>query len=263
MQSGDALVDLANIPDAAKDAHVMHKAGALRRLWLRFPALITTLALELVVATIIQMYTDTFNRYPLLISMQPVISAISGNVGLQASSANVRALALGIYTPDQLMKAVLPEAKAAISVGLTIGTLTGVIACVWYHLAPDDPTGSSSDAFVFGSAIWLGMFFSVLSAGISGSAAPLLFKRMNCDPSALAGPLETAFQDIIGGSVLLALSAYILKTFAHHEACPSDDLPSCLHNHCMKDTMLTDSVWASVNTTCMAWCVNFDWDLCG
>merc|ERR1712048_103946 len=121
--------------------------------------------------------------------------------------------------------------------------------------------GSGSDAFVFGSAIWLGMFFSVLSAGISGSAAPLLFKRLKCDPSALAGPLETAFQDIIGGSVLLALSAYILKTFAHHEACPSDDLSSCLNEHCMKNALhASEGVWSTINTTCMDWCVNFDWD---
>merc|ERR1711908_148799 len=75
-------------------------------------------------------------------------------------------------------------------------------------------------AFTF--AIAFGMLCSCLSAALTGSAAPLIFKRCGFDPSAMAGPLETAFQDIVGGTILLSISAAILNAFGDPPA-PDDD----------------------------------------
>merc|ERR1719409_992768 len=78
-----------DIPEAAKDAYSLNEASAIRKTMKRFPALCATLALEMIVATVMSNYTDSFNKFPLLVCMFPVISAISGNVGLQASSATL------------------------------------------------------------------------------------------------------------------------------------------------------------------------------
>merc|ERR1711991_1184493 len=87
----------------------------------------------------------------------------------------------------------------------------GVVALFWYETSSDSNTWGGSVAFAV--AIGFGMFCSVMSAAFTGSAAPLIFKRCGFDPSAMAGPLETAFQDIVGGTVLLTVSAFILDTF--------------------------------------------------
>lgn len=224
------ILDANAIQEAAKDALAFHEAGTLRKAWMRIPALLVTLGLELIVAGCFTSLLETFEKYPLLIAFQPVISAISGNVGLQASSANVRALALCLFGPKDFRQGVWPETKAAFAVACFVGGLTGCIAMVW-STAVGPPHGASSarGAAAFGLAVFCGMLFSVMLAGISGSAAPLLFKICKFDPSSLAGPLETAIQDIVGGTVLLMLSAAILNSLGDSlEPCPGGDATGCL-----------------------------------
>jgi len=248
-----------DIKEEARDAHTLHQAGTCKKVRLRLPALMTTLVLELGVAFVFASYTDTFAKYPLLIAFQPVISAVSGNVGLQASSTNVRALALGLFRPQQFVQGVLPEGKSAIVVGLFMGILIGIIAGIWAQVTPHENGGSASttDAIVFGIAIWLGMMFSVAMAGFSGSIAPMWFKIMTFDPSTLAGPLETAFQDIIGGTVLLALSAWIMSTFGDDDQiCPGGDLQGCIGLCTLNSTGLAAPASVLVNSDCMDNCIN-------
>jgi len=83
--------------DPAADAIEMEKLGAVQRARKRIAALLLTLGIELIVAFIINKYTDTLSTYPLLISFMPVISAVSGNVGLQSSSIQTRALHSASY----------------------------------------------------------------------------------------------------------------------------------------------------------------------
>merc|ERR1719446_787550 len=97
----------------AKDAIIMHRASPFEKARLRIFALLVTFALEMIVCFVFTKYTDEFNKYPLLIAFQPVISAISGNVGLQCSSVNVRALAVGLADVRHSGKAVCPELKAS------------------------------------------------------------------------------------------------------------------------------------------------------
>merc|ERR1712060_942678 len=69
--------------------------------------------------------------------------------------------------------------------------------------------------------IAMGVFVSMLIAAISGTAAPLISKRCGFDPSAMSGPMETAFQDVVGSTFLLVLSAAMLGTFGDHGTdCP-------------------------------------------
>merc|ERR1719378_140476 len=104
---------------------------------LRFTALLTTFCLEMIVAFVFASYTDTFNKFPLLIAFQPVISAISGNVGLQCSSVNVRALAVGLADVRRPGRSVCPEVKTSAILGLTMAIIIGAVALVWYETDAD------------------------------------------------------------------------------------------------------------------------------
>jgi magnesium transporter len=189
-----------------------------------------TFAIEMVVAFVISRYEDTLKAYPLLISFQPVISAASGNVGLQSASIIVRNLALGIDSERRFGRAMLPELKAGIVIAAMNMLVVGGTAFFWY--APT-PLGSSehtwSGAVVFGLTIGICIFVSMVMAAISGSAAPLLSKRCGLDPSAMGGPMETAFQDIVGGTFLLALAGFLLQRFGDHgHGCPGGSAGGCI-----------------------------------
>ena len=69
-------------------------ALALRRL----PALAITLGLELVGGIVIDQLHKVIRAYTLIVSFMPAISALSGNLGLQASSNTIRGLGTGGHT---------------------------------------------------------------------------------------------------------------------------------------------------------------------
>jgi Mg/Co/Ni transporter MgtE len=213
---------------ADADAVAMHSASTLRRVRLRMPAILITFAIEMVVAFVISRYEDTLKIYPLLVAFVPVLSAISGNVGLQSSAIVVRNLALGIDSEKKVWRTMLPELKAGAVMASSMTVVVGTTALFWYAPVPGgDDTWSG--AAVFALTIGLGTFVSMLISALSGTAAPLLSKRFGFDPSAMAGPMETAFQDIAGSTFLLAMGAFLLNRFGDRGvACPGGDAGACL-----------------------------------
>merc|ERR1719487_1342172 len=64
-----------------------------------FAALTVTTVIEACVGTVVANYTDTIRVIPLLTSFIGIISAVSGNIGLIASAATIRALQAGHMKP--------------------------------------------------------------------------------------------------------------------------------------------------------------------
>jgi cation transporter-like permease len=196
--SSEDEYDDAARKDAARDATHSMKDGNFICAVRRFPALMLTLACEMVVAFVISNYQDSFKANPLLMSFLPVISAISGNIGLQASSINVRALAVGLLSPKEFSKATWRTVAQSFFLSVGSGAVIGVIAGIW------------NATVLFGAVICLGMFISGLTAGFFGGLAPLCFKRLGIDPTSIAGPMETAFQDMVGSTLFVIMAYYLL-----------------------------------------------------
>merc|ERR1712046_538506 len=138
--------------------------------------------------------------------------------------------------------------------------IIGVVCLFWYET--DAEANTWKGAFVFAIAIAFGMFCSVMSAALTGSAAPLIFKRCGFDPSAMAGPLETAFQDIIGGTVLLAVSAGILNAFGDPPCDDCDDASLAINHGCNECIQACSAATATVLTVlqnCVETCMK---DVC-
>ena len=61
----------------------------------RLPALAITLCMELLGGIVIDQLHKVIKVYTLIVSFMPAISALSGNLGLQASSNTIRGLGTG------------------------------------------------------------------------------------------------------------------------------------------------------------------------
>ena len=170
---------------------------------------------------------DTFKRYTLLISFQPVISALSGNVGLQTMATITAGLPLGLFNGRHIGQGLWHELLPGLLIAVLLSTMVGGTALFWYALSP--AAGHTvKGAVAFGFAIFLGQFASSLSATLTASLAPLLFNRCSFNPASMGGPFETAFQDIIGSSVVLAAAGAVLMQYGDHaEACPGGDVKAC------------------------------------
>jgi magnesium transporter len=180
------------------DAEEMDRRTPAQIARLRFPWLMGTMLIELFAGGVISRFDNVLREVILLASFMPVISAISGNVGLQAAAIVVRGLDTGHVSMRGWSRALRREMAASLLMALMCGLVLGGVGILW------------SSHLMFGVVVGIGMTCSMLTASIMGTMIPMLSKRLGFDPAATAGPFETAFQDVIGFGVFLWLASLLL-----------------------------------------------------
>jgi magnesium transporter len=181
------------------DAAEMDRRTPTQVARLRLPWLIGTMAIELLAGGIIARFGHILQEVILLASFMPVISAVSGNVGLQAAAIVVRGLDTGHVSLANWATAVRRELMTALTIALVAGLLLSVVAMVWSGQVP------------FGLVVGASMTCAIVTAGLMGTVIPMLSKRAGFDPATTAGPFETAFQDVIGFTVFLWMAQQLVQ----------------------------------------------------
>lgn len=144
--------------------------------------------------------------------MIPLASAISGNVGLQASTLTTRAVSHSHVTEKSYVPWMIREIGASAYLGLGMGSILGMFAYI-----------ASGYDVPFGLVIGMAQFISIVTAGFTGTFAPVLFSFIfHRDAGKWGGPLETAIQDIVGSFSMMVLSYKFLQMFGDHNIDPSD-----------------------------------------
>ncbi len=182
---------------AGTDAEEMDQRTAVQVARLRLPWLLGTMGIELGAGLVIANFNEVLQRVILLASFMPVISAVSGNVGLQAAAIVVRGLDTGHVSLSRWSRQVSKELTTTLLMALACGIVLGTVGVIWSR----HPT--------FGIVIGVAMTCSMLTAGLMGTLIPMFSKRFGFDPATTAGPFETAFQDVIGFAVFLWLASLL------------------------------------------------------
>jgi magnesium transporter len=164
------------------DAVAMEKASPFKAAKMRVPWLLLTIILELIAGAVISHFNGILKQVILLASFMPVISAVSGNVGLQAAAITVRGLDTGQAGFAQAGKSLLKESATALLMAVVCALFLGIIGIVW------------SKDFVFGAVIGGALACSMLTAGLMGTIIPLISKKLGFDPAATAGLLKRHFR---------------------------------------------------------------------
>lgn len=225
----------------------------------RLPALLVTLVLEMCGGIIINQLHEVIQSLTLIVSFMPAISALSGNLGLQASANTIRGLGTGFIKPKNYKKNIFKEFRSGLISASFVALVMASIGVVWAHFDHSSTTiqerssiGENSllnesssvkqsslasqapvyneiteipdtnharkttfNAFLFGGVIFIGTWVSMMVSTINGAATPILANMLKLDPAKIAGPLETAFQDIVGQSFLLGLSYVAFHQIQH------------------------------------------------
>ncbi len=183
---------------AGSDAEEMEKRSPVRLALLRLPWIMATMFIEMVAGFVIHFFNGTLARVLLLASFMPIISAISGNTGLQSATIIVRGLSTGKVQVTAWRRAILRQLTMTVILGAATGLTLGIIGAIWYGKA------------VFGIVVATGMFMAVNIAGVVGTVVPMTSKSLGFDPAITSGPFETAFQDVVGISIFLGLATVML-----------------------------------------------------
>jgi magnesium transporter len=165
---------------------------------LRVPWLLDTMGIELFAGLVISHFDAVLQQVILLASFIPVISAVSGNIGLQAAAIVARRLDTGHVTLKHGWRQISKELTTALLLAAVCGVVLGTVGAVWSRHLP------------FGLVIGGAMTCSMLTAAFMGTIIPMLSKRLGFDPATTAGPFETAFQDVISFAVFLWLASLLL-----------------------------------------------------
>ena len=107
---------------------------ALRRL----PALLLTLSFELVGGIVIDQLNKVIKVYTLMVSFMPAISALSGNLGLQASANTIRGLGTGHISSHKYLSNVVKEVKSGLLTASTTAAIIAGVGALWAYLDTDN-----------------------------------------------------------------------------------------------------------------------------
>ena len=95
-----------------------------------------------------------------------------------------------------------------------IAATVGVIGILWSYLGSEDDDVHElypHHFWMFGFVLFTGTMISMMISSVNGTATPTAAFLLGIDPAKVAGPLETAFQDIVGQGFLLGVSYVVFK----------------------------------------------------
>ncbi|MFC1867262.1 magnesium transporter [Thermodesulfobacteriota bacterium] len=159
----------------------------------RLPWLIAGLFGGILAAAVINQFASSLEKVIALAFFFPVIMAMGGNTGTQASTVAVRGLATGDIGLVNVGKRLWVEMKVALLNGVICGILLGLIVGTWL-----------SD-YGLGAVVAFALMLIILISGFIGAAVPLALRRLNIDPALATGPFVTTSNDIISLLIYLGL----------------------------------------------------------
>ena len=185
---------------AGTDAEELEKKSPFQIAKLRLPWLLVTLFIEFIAVFVVQSHDEILGKIILLAAFMPIISAISGNTGLQSAAIVVRGLDTGNVNLNRWWEPLGRQFKTNLLIGSAVALVVGILGFIL----------SDNEKIKFGLSVAISMFTSINIAGLIGTMSPMISKRLGFDPAITSGPFETAFQDVIGISIFLSVSTYLL-----------------------------------------------------
>ena len=207
----EAMEDIADNTIASIGGSA-EEVGEYEALWKRFiyraPWLIVTLFAGLVSTAVMAHFYGRawFSLIPLFI---PLITGMSGNVGIQCSTILVRWMSAGELSHSARRTAMIKELTIGTSIGLIFGILCGLV--IWglntfgIHELGENPIGIVV-------TIACGVFGACLTATVLGTFSPFFFARFGVDPAVASGPIVTACNDVLS-TLSFFLIARLIFTF--------------------------------------------------
>lgn len=165
----------------------------IKRFVLRAPWLLVTLCAGLVTATAMSHFYDRywFTFVPFFV---PLITGMSGNVGIQCSTILVRGMSTGQLSSGSKGVAIRKELGMGLLIGLTFGVLCGSVI---YLLSLFGLTQSTGNPLMLGVTVFGGVLGACVTASLLGTLSPFFFVRFRIDPAVASGPIVTAFNDLL------------------------------------------------------------------
>lgn len=211
----EAIEDIADetIAQMAGTTERVHDhAPTVRRFLSRAPWLIVTLCGGLVNAASMSYFESTLSPWlAFAVFFVPLITGMSGNVGVQCSTVLVRGMATGSISMGSRREAMLKEISIGLMTGVVFGLLCGLVV---FGLNESGVLHISAYPAAVATIVSTGLFGACLTATLLGVFSPLFFVRIGVDPAVSSGPIVTAFNDVLSMAMYFLIAGAISQIFA-------------------------------------------------
>ena len=180
----------------------------IKRFFARAPWLLVTLIAGLINMEVMEYYNENTPHFlTFLLFFVPLITGLSGNIGLQNSTVLVRYMALNMITKKNRKNMALKELVLGMSTGVIFGIGAGLIVFFLSFM------GVHNDTVYYPAAIGLIISGGLISACIAGTFlgvfSPLVFANIGIDPAVAAGPIITAFNDFLSMVIYFIVATFL------------------------------------------------------
>lgn len=199
----EADEDIKLMSGVAPDAHADESLSRLVRG--RLPWLVCGLFGASLAAAIVGSFEEELSRAAILASFIPVVMAMAGNAGIQASTVTVQALAGGNLWIGDLGRRVAKEMAGALINGCVVAALLAALIAIAAQVVDIEAPGRLA------LATGLSLAAVTVMAATFGSAIPLVLNHLKFDPAVATGVFITTSNDVFGVLVyfLMATAIYI------------------------------------------------------
>ncbi|MFC7306107.1 magnesium transporter [Streptomyces monticola] len=202
----DALevIEAADTEDIARqsaasplDGHYM-SVGVVRVARSRVVWLLLLIIAATLTAKVLQAFEGELEEVTALAIFIPLLVGTGGNVGAQAATGAVRAIAVGEVRPGDVIRVVWRECR----VGFLLGSMLGAVGLLFAWVMVDDS----------GIAVTVALTLVVVCAwaAVIGGAMPLFARKVGIDPAVISAPLVTTFVDATGLIIYFLIARAVL-----------------------------------------------------
>ncbi|HXV84374.1 MAG TPA: magnesium transporter, partial [Candidatus Binatia bacterium] len=191
----EASADIQTMVGVSKEERALSNVSfAVRK---RLPWLQINLVTAFLAAAVVGLFEGIIARFTALAVLLPVVAGQSGNTGAQALAVTMRGLALREIRPRHWLRISVKEANVALLNGLAVALTTSLGVYVWSR--------SVGLALVIG----LSMVISMVAAGLSGAAVPMILIALGQDPAQSSSIILTTVTDVVGFFSFLGIATLL------------------------------------------------------
>ncbi len=176
----------------------IHEDSTLRVSWIRLPWLVIGALGGLASASVMSLYSFSFEKVLALAFFIPVITAMGGNVGLQTSTIIVRGMHADGGFESDVGSRLRREWRIAITNAVLLGIAVFLIVGLWLK------------DWVLATIVGGALGTVILVAATLGTIMPFTLRRLGVDPAVAQGPFVTTLNDVIGILIYLGLATLFL-----------------------------------------------------
>jgi magnesium transporter len=191
----EATADIQSMVGVSREERALSPVGfAVRK---RLPWLEVNLLTAFLAASVVGLFEGTIARFTALAVLLPVVAGQSGNTGAQALAVTMRGLALREVRVRNWLGVASKEIRVAFINGIAVAVSTAAAVYLW----------SRSPGLTL--VIGLSMILSMVAAGLSGAAIPMILTALRQDPAQSSSIILTTVTDVVGFFSFLGIATLL------------------------------------------------------